>query len=656
LEAKASGRAFRDTELFDNPFAGLVTGILVTVLVQSSSTSTSIIISMTAGDLITIKNAIPMIMGANIGTSVTNTIVSLGHMGNKDEYRRAFAGATVHDMFNLLNVFLFLPIEAITGMLSHIAGAIVDGFDITDTEDSEAKTEILKAIVKPVNNRILAIDKKMITSIAKAITEEDVAKYDTISIIKHKQKDDNHMFLDTPMSDGVAGALMVLVSLGFLCLCLILMVKVLQSIFRGRVAILTRRVVNMEFESAPGLANYFLIAFGAILTLLFQSSSVTTSTLTPLVGIGLVRIEKMFAFTVGANVGTCITGILSALVTDKRKTGLTVALSHLLFNILGMLVWYPIPIVRNIPIAMAKMNGNMAADLKWWPWAYIVVVFLVMPAFLLGVSAVHWGLFAFVGIVMLVIITGAIVICYLRLNKPTKLPLRLQADPRWLPNSLRINKTGEAVELDSGSAAVQDADIGKDDWRAAPVAWGGGWFVLFALLVALTNAKWADIKFPAFDKRDHVGFSAWKTCSYSFKENDMVWAKPYDLTQCTDAVLEDCASKSMATCQKHISSSNVPDVNKDYEASWIACRETCPMFKWSQWCENQACGGTLHLQQCQNVSSAVMRPRGSRRSAGRSTADRGLRAGEFHGPRTAGRHFCWIHLWIYSWLYQTLYP
>jgi len=299
---------------------------------------------------------------------------------------------------------------------------------------------------------------------------------------------------------------------------------------------------------------------------------------------------------------------LSEIVTDTRKTGLTVALSHLLFNILGMLVWYPIPMVRNIPIAMAKMNGNMAADLKWWPWAYIVVVFLVMPAFLLGVSAVHWGLFAFVGFVLLVIITGAIVICYLRLNKPTKLPLRFQADPQWLPNSLRINKTAEAAELESVPAAVQDADIGKDDWRAAPVAWGGGWFVLFALLVALTNAKWADIKFPAFDKRDHVGFSAWKTCSYSFKENDMVWAKPYDLTQCTDAVLANCASKSMATCHKHISFSNVPDVNKDYEASWIACRETCPMFKWSQWCENQACGGTLHLQQCQNVSSAVMRP------------------------------------------------
>merc|ERR1719163_1822364 len=117
LGGKTAGRTFRNSDLFDNPLAGLVIGVLVTVLVQSSSTSTSIIITMTAGDLIEVKNAIPMIMGANIGTSVTNTLVSLGSFANKDEYRRAFGGATVHDCFNLLTVMIILPIEAATGLL-----------------------------------------------------------------------------------------------------------------------------------------------------------------------------------------------------------------------------------------------------------------------------------------------------------------------------------------------------------------------------------------------------------------------------------------------------------------------------------------------------------------------------------------------------------
>merc|ERR1719440_385869 len=136
LAGKTAGESFRNQEIFDNPFAGLVLGILVTVLVQSSSTSTSIIITMTAAGLMEVKNAIPMIMGANIGTSVTNTIVSVGQIGNKDEYRRAFAGATVHDCFNILTVLVLLPIEAVTGILRHLAAALVAAFGITDDQEA----------------------------------------------------------------------------------------------------------------------------------------------------------------------------------------------------------------------------------------------------------------------------------------------------------------------------------------------------------------------------------------------------------------------------------------------------------------------------------------------------------------------------------------
>merc|ERR1719335_1745276 len=162
------------------------------------------------------------------------------------------------------------------------------------------------------------------------------------------------------MSDGVAGILMVSVSLLFLCVCLMMLVKLLQTIFRGQIAIMFRKALNLETPAVPFLANYILIVFGMGITILFQSSSVTTSTLTPLVGIGLVRLDKMFAFTVGANIGTTVTGILSALVTDKRKTGMTVAFTHTLFNLFGTLLWYPIPPVRNIPIAMARTLGNIA--------------------------------------------------------------------------------------------------------------------------------------------------------------------------------------------------------------------------------------------------------------------------------------------------------
>jgi len=63
-----------------------------------------------------VRPAIPIIMGVNIGTSLTNTIVSLAQSADRDEFRRAFAGATVHDMFNWLTVLILLPLEIGTGL------------------------------------------------------------------------------------------------------------------------------------------------------------------------------------------------------------------------------------------------------------------------------------------------------------------------------------------------------------------------------------------------------------------------------------------------------------------------------------------------------------------------------------------------------------
>lgn len=62
-----------------------------------------------------VRQAIPIVMGANIGTSVTNTLVSIGQITDVGDFRRAFAGATVHDMFNWLAVIVLLPIEVLTG-------------------------------------------------------------------------------------------------------------------------------------------------------------------------------------------------------------------------------------------------------------------------------------------------------------------------------------------------------------------------------------------------------------------------------------------------------------------------------------------------------------------------------------------------------------
>ena len=114
---------FRATE---NPFMALMVGILATTLVQSSSVTTSLVVGLVAApeNPLPVANAVPMIMGANIGTTVTNTIVSLAHMGRKDEFRRAFSVATCHDFFNYMTVIVLLPLELITGYLRRAATSL----------------------------------------------------------------------------------------------------------------------------------------------------------------------------------------------------------------------------------------------------------------------------------------------------------------------------------------------------------------------------------------------------------------------------------------------------------------------------------------------------------------------------------------------------
>ncbi|MDX1448341.1 MAG: Na/Pi symporter, partial [Acidimicrobiia bacterium] len=117
INAFGAGTAERLFEMVSSPVAALSAGILATVLVQSSSVSTATIVGLVGSGALTMGAAVPMIMGANIGTTVTNTLASLGHIRQGQEFRRAFAGATIHDFFNLISVAILLPLELLTGFL-----------------------------------------------------------------------------------------------------------------------------------------------------------------------------------------------------------------------------------------------------------------------------------------------------------------------------------------------------------------------------------------------------------------------------------------------------------------------------------------------------------------------------------------------------------
>jgi len=419
----------------------MLVGVLVTVLVQSSSTSTSIVITMVAADLFTVKQAIYLVMGANIGTSVTSTIVAMGSAGNKNDFRRAFAAATVHDMFNFLTVALLLPLEAATGYLRHLSGAMIPA----GLKDGASKPpDMLKALTKPFTKAISSVDKKLITKIAAAETDEELEALEGKRMLKKFFGCEPK--LGCELTDEAAGWIILLLSLLVLCVCLATIVATLKSILKGRIAVWLHRTVNANIPDAKcggltvpmqWLTGYLAIGVGFGLTILVQSSSITTSVITPLVGVGVVKIERMYPTVLGANIGTTVTGVLAALAASASKLHLTlqVAFAHLMFNITGILIWYTIWPLRAVPINAAKFLGDTTAEYKWFAVAYLFFMFFLMPLFFFGMSLAGAATFAVVTTLVLLPLLFVLIVNMLQKRKPGMLPNVLKTWeflPAWM--------------------------------------------------------------------------------------------------------------------------------------------------------------------------------------------------------------------------------
>ncbi|KAL3213840.1 hypothetical protein MRX96_035082 [Rhipicephalus microplus] len=426
-------------EVLKNPVVGLMIGVLSTVLVQSSSTSSSIIITMVGANLIQVRDAIPIIMGANIGTSVTNTIVSLMQSGERNEFRRAFAAATVHDMFNWLTVIVLLPLEAAFGVLYHLTSAIMNSTNWTTNKN--ANRDFLQVLTKPFTSLIIQLDKKVIEKVA--IGDETYYNHSLIKRCCNMTSDGcatqcKFALVSLDWQDSFVGLLLLGISLLTLCVCLILMVKLLHSMLRGRIAVVIKTTVNAEYRFPFSvLVGYIAILLGCIMTILVQSSSIFTSALTPLAGIGVISLERIYPLTLGSNIGTTTTGILAALAADSSRIRYTLQISfcHLFFNILGILMFYPIPFTR-FPIQLAKILGNTTAKYRWFSVLYLLCMFLLFPAAVFGLSMAGMVIFMVVLIPVLLILVAVVAVNILQRKSPHVLPEKLR-NWLWLPEWMR---------------------------------------------------------------------------------------------------------------------------------------------------------------------------------------------------------------------------
>uniref|UniRef100_A0A3Q0SH69 Sodium-dependent phosphate transport protein 2A n=1 Tax=Amphilophus citrinellus TaxID=61819 RepID=A0A3Q0SH69_AMPCI len=431
---RIAGDIVQENAILSNPVAGLVVGIMVTVLVQSSSTSTSIVVSLVSSGLLDVQSAIPVIMGSNIGTSVTNTFVALMQAGEREEFERAFAGATVHDCFNWLSVLVLLPLEAAIGLLRQISKAMVDTLQLSSGEEAP---ELLKVLTEPLTKMIIQLDRSVITAIAtgdQSVRNKSLVKHWCQTTMCHLRPDGlinrssakKHLFVDCSLSDLAIGLILLASSLLVLCSCLILLVKLLNSLLKGQVASAINNVVNTGNNTAPWFQGYLTPTVSGM-TFLVQSSSVFTSAITPLIGIGVISIERAYPLTLGSNIGTTTTAILAALASpgDKLAAATQVSLCHFFFNLLGILLWYPIPVTR-LPIRMACALGKCTARYRWFAVAYLLLCFVLLPTLVFALSMAGWKVMTGIGVPVIMVIIFVAAVNILQVRRPDCLPLRLR--------------------------------------------------------------------------------------------------------------------------------------------------------------------------------------------------------------------------------------
>jgi len=301
---KLGGRGLAEQLLntASDPIAGLLIGFLATSLIQSSSTTTTIVVGLVAAGTLPIELAVPMIMGANIGTTTTNTIVSMGHVTRPAEFERAFAASIVHDNFNILAAVTILPIEVLFHPIQKMA-------------------VLLQGMFEGVGGMSLASPLKLVVS---------------------------------PFAELITGLMprtlpLVILALALLFVALRGMMKFMQGVVLHRLEGLFDRVLFRNDFASFGL--------GVVTTASVQSSSATTSLIVPLAGTGVLSLRQVFPYTLGANVGTTVTAILASFATGS-SAAVTVALAHLVFNLSAIAIYYPL---KALPIWLAQKSGALAA-------------------------------------------------------------------------------------------------------------------------------------------------------------------------------------------------------------------------------------------------------------------------------------------------------
>lgn len=306
-----------------NPFTGLFIGLLITAIIQSSSATTSMVVALVASGSMTLEGAVPIIMGANIGTTITSTIVSLGFITRKKEFRRAVSAGTYHDFFNILTVLILFPLEYYYGFLSNISGYIANSF---------FEQPVKSAGISLLGTGLGSLIHKLVEAI------------------------DN-------------GFVLIVLSFGLLFGSILFFRKVLSDVLGLRIQ---GRLQKFFFRSP--LQSF---GWGLGITALIRSSTITTSLVVPLVAKKVVKLSQAVPFILGANIGTTITAFIAAI--SNSNIAISIAIAHFLFNFIGVIIFWLVPWVNQLPSRAAKGLGRLTIRFRLAGFVYILLTFFFIP-------------------------------------------------------------------------------------------------------------------------------------------------------------------------------------------------------------------------------------------------------------------------------------
>ena len=337
------------------PLTGLAIGILSTALVQSSSAVVAATMVSMSGMVVgglpmdaAMRFGVPMVLGANIGTTITNTIVVFGvkrGMTTK-EFGDTIPGVIVDDVYEALTISIFFIVEITTGLISNTV--LVLGNYLTESLKPE---EVFAAFDKTIIDIIIK------EPIVKPLTNLVTGLFGV----------------------RVGGVLLFVIWFAVIVFSMGLITKGLENLIQTD----WEDKVKSAFSSP---AKGFFTGFS--ITWVVGSSSIGTSLIVPFLATKVVDLKKAYPYLCGCNMATTVDLSQIYGYVAGGIVGIMLGSAHIMLNIMALILWLVSPL-RFVPIRVAEEIGrriqeNENASLSLAIW--VIVIFFVVPIAIIYLS------------------------------------------------------------------------------------------------------------------------------------------------------------------------------------------------------------------------------------------------------------------------------